>query len=158
MGPNAAEDRGQIEKLLRTYARLLDERRFAEWVDVFTEDGAYLAVTHENLQDQGLLLFKDDGREALKERAAFVMGYYQSERCKTLHVVSNIEVGAASDNEATCSSYFVVYRTAADGLPRLYSCGEYRDRLVRKNGRWLFRERLVVVDNGTLPENFTELL
>jgi 3-phenylpropionate/cinnamic acid dioxygenase small subunit len=158
MNGSAAEDRSEIEKLFRAYARLLDQRRFAEWTDLFTEDGAYLVVTYENLQDQGLLLFKDDGREALKERAAFALGYYQSERCKTLHVVSNVEVDDASGNETICNSYFVVYRTPADGLPQLYSCGEYRDRLVKKTGRWMFRERLVVVDNETLPENFTELL
>src|SRR5258708_2787290 len=118
MSRSPVEDRGQIEKLLRTYARLLDERRFAEWTDLFTEDGAYLVVTYENLQDQGLLLFKDDGREALKERAAFVMGYYQFERCKTLHIVSNVEIGDPSGNETVCNSYFIVCRTPSDGLPR----------------------------------------
>ncbi|HUY19457.1 MAG TPA: nuclear transport factor 2 family protein [Candidatus Binataceae bacterium] len=158
MSRSAEDDRAAIEKLMRTYARLLDERRFAEWIDLFAEDGAYVVVTYENLQDQGLLLFKDDGREALKERAAFVMGYYQFERCKTLHVVSNVDVATPSSDETSSTSYFVIYRTPADGLPRLYSCGEYRDRLVRRNGRWMFQERLAIVDNNTLPENFTELI
>lgn len=158
MVPNDYEDRSEIEKLFRTYCRLLDQGRFAEWVDLFTADGVYLVITHENLQDQGMLLLKDDGRDALKERAAFLMGYYQSERCKTLHTCCNVELGAISGNEATCNSYFVVYRTASDGFPQLHSCGEYRDRLFRENGRWVFRERLVVIDNETLPENFTDLL
>ncbi len=71
----ATEMRAQIEQLLFRCAKLLDERRFPEWVELFTSDGSYSAITSENLHAQGLLLFKDDGHEALKERAAFVMGY-----------------------------------------------------------------------------------
>jgi len=157
MDSEAAEKRIQIEDLLVRYARLLDERRFPEWIELFTDDASYSAITRENLQDKGLLLFKDDGREALKERAAFVMGYYQAARFRTLHTVSNIEIGPSSRDETACSSYFVIYRSPWNGPPELHACGEYRDRLVMIGGGWKFRERLVIVDNGALPQNFTEL-
>jgi 3-phenylpropionate/cinnamic acid dioxygenase small subunit len=158
MNSEATEIRAQLEKLLFRYARLLDECRFPEWVELFSSDGSYIAVTRENFREKGLLLFKDDGRDALKERAAFVMGYYQAARFKTLHVVSNLEIESVSGDEAICNSYFVTYRSPWDGPPELYACGEYRDRLVKTDGGWKFRERLVIVDNGTLPQNFTELL
>jgi 3-phenylpropionate/cinnamic acid dioxygenase small subunit len=153
-----AECRAEIEELLHRYARLLDQERFSEWPDLFTSDGIYSAITYENFKSQGLLLFKDEGREAMKERAAFVMGYFQSQRCKTLHTVSNITLAAPSDEETNCNSYFVIYRSPWNRLPELQACGEYHDRLVKTGGQWKFRERLVIVDNGTLPQNFSDLL
>lgn len=36
-----AAERAEIENLLYTEARLLDERRFDEWLDLFTDDAIY---------------------------------------------------------------------------------------------------------------------
>ena len=153
-----AELRSEIEELLLRYARVLDRRRFTEWPGLFTGDGVYSAITHENFIGGGLLLFKDEGQEALKERVAFIMGYSQSQRSKTLHTVSNITIESSSDSEVTCCSYFVVYRSPWNSLPELHACGEYRDRLIKAAAQWRFRERLAIVDNGVLAQNFLDIL
>ncbi len=75
-----------------------------------------------------------------------------------MHLVSNIEIGPASGNETASNSYFVIYRSPWNGPPELHACGEYRDRLVKTDRGWKFRGRSVIVDNGALPQNFTELL
>jgi 3-phenylpropionate/cinnamic acid dioxygenase small subunit len=152
----AALLRAEIQDALYRHASVLDQRRYYEWVDLFTADGSYSVITYGNLNHQGLFLLKDDGKEAIKERVAYLMGYWQMERGKTLHVVSNIQLTDLKANEARCRSSFVVYRTGEDGVPKLYSCGEYLDVLVKREERWLFRERKVVIDNETLPPNFTE--
>ena len=151
-------DENQIRNLLYDYAHIVDQQRFYEWLDLFTEDGSYSAITYENLQDQGLYLFKDDGKESLKERVTFLMGFWQVGRGKTLHTVSNIQVASLVGGEATANSYFVIYRTGDDGVTQFHACGEYEDRLTRQDGRWLFRQRKVIVDNGVLPSHFTDLL
>jgi 3-phenylpropionate/cinnamic acid dioxygenase small subunit len=147
-----------IRDLLHRYARTVDEQRFHDWLDLFTEDGSYSLMTYENSRDQCLLLFKDDGQEALKERVAYLMGYWQSSRGKTLHTITNIECQPVSETEVRSRSYLVVYRTAEEGVPQLYTCGESQDTLVHQGDGWRFRERRVTVDNGILPPNFTELL
>ena len=151
------QDEDQIKNLLYDYARIVDQQRFYEWLDLFTDDGTYSAITYENFQEQGLYLFKDDGKEAMKERVTFLMGFWQVGRGKTLHAVSNIQA-SIHDDEATANSYFVIYRTGDDGVTQFHACGEYEDQLVRRDERWLFQQRKVIVDNGVLPSHFTDLL
>ena len=40
----------------------------------------------------------------------------------------------------------------------LHAAGRYIDHFDRKDGAWLFKSRLVVVDSNLLPPEFTELL
>ncbi len=161
MSPGADDNEryeDQIRLLLFDCARIIDHQRFLEWLELFTDDGIYSAITYENHQENGLYLFKDDGQESLKERVTFLMGFWQVGRSKTLHTVSNIRITPIGEDEASVNSYFVVYRTADDGVTQFHACGEYEDHLVRQEGRWLFRERKVIVDNGLLPSHFTDLL
>ena len=148
----------QIRDLMFECARLVDHQQFRDWLDLFTEDGSYSAITYENNQENGLYLFKDDGKESLKERATFLMGFWQVGRGKTLHTLSNISITPLEEDEATANSYFVIYRTGDDGVTRFHACGEYEDNLVRQEGRWLFRKRKAIVDNGVLPSHFTDLI
>ena len=147
-----------VRDLLYHYARTVDEQRFHDWLDLFTEDGSYSVMTYENRRDQCLYLLKDDGLEARKERVAYLMGYWQNARGKTLHTIANIVCHPLAEDEVRSRSYLVVYRTGEDGVPQLYACGESEDTLVKQGERWLFRERRVTVDNELLPPNFTELL
>ena len=48
--------------LLYKQARLLDERRYAEWLESFTQQAAYSLVTRENLE------FAEIGRASCRER------------------------------------------------------------------------------------------
>ena len=148
----------QIRALMFECARLVDHQRFREWLDLFTEDGSYSAITYENNRENGLYLFKDDGKESLKERVTFLMGFWQVGRGKTLHTLSNISITPLQDDEASANSYFVIYRTGDDGVTRFHACGEYEDHLVRQDGRWLFKKRKAIVDNGILPSHFTDLI
>ena len=148
----------EIIALLHHAARLADERRFEEWVGLFSEDGSYSAITHENFHDQGLYLFKDDGIEALKERAIFLMGFWKVPRGKTLHTITNIEVEPRDADSVTARSYFTLFRTGDMEHSELHACGEYQDEFVRAHGQWLFKQRRVIVDSNVLPPKFTELL
>lgn len=148
----------QIVSLIHRAARLADERRFLEWMELFAPDGVYAAITWENLNHKGLYLFKDIGRLALQERVGFLMGFWQVPRARTLHLVGNIELTSLEDDSAAALSNFIITRTADLEHSELHASGQYRDRFVRAEGRWLFAEREVVVDSNLLPPEFTELL
>ena len=152
------ELKSEIEKALFNYARTLDEQRFHDWIELFTEDGTYSVMTYDNQQDQGLYLLQDEGREALKERAAYALGFWQAPRGKMLHAISNIDAEVVSAGEVSVRSYLIVYRTEREADSQFHTCGSADDVLVNQDGRWLFKRRAVVVDNGILPPNFTELL
>lgn len=107
----------------------------------------------------GLRLFRDVGRAALHERVAFLMGLLQTPRGKTLHLVSNIEVSDGDGpDRASAVSNFIIARTDELEHTKLHAAGRYLDRLERRDGQWLFKERLAVVDSNLLPPQFTELL
>jgi 3-phenylpropionate/cinnamic acid dioxygenase small subunit len=149
----------EILTLIRQAARCADEQRFLDWMDLFTDDGRYGAITHENFASTGLHLFKDNGKRALHERVSFLMGLWQVPRAKTLHLITNTEVEAdASGQRATAASNFLMTRTADMEHAKLHACGRYLDRFEKQGGRWLFSERIVVVDSNLLPAEFTELL
>ena len=148
----------EITQLMYRYARLADQLRYHEWLDLFTEDGIYTAITLENDRGQGLALFTDYGKERMKERVAFWMGFWAADRGKTLHQVSNVEVTDVTGDQARAVSYFVIYRTADDGESKLYACGEYQDELAHGPQGWRFQKRRGVVDADVLPSQFSDLL
>ncbi len=148
-----------VVSLIHRAARLSDERRYLEWRELFTQDGEYSAITHENHAYKGLRLFRDVGQAALHERVAFLMGVLQTPRGKTVHLVSNIEVIAGeTPDTASARSSFLITRTAEMEHTILHAAGIYLDAFERHDGKWLFKSRLVIVDSNLLPAAFTELL
>jgi 3-phenylpropionate/cinnamic acid dioxygenase small subunit len=145
--------------LIYKAARLIDDRKYMEWLELFTEDGEYSAITHENLNHKGLRLYRDVGKPMIYERVAYLMGVWQVPRGKTLHLVTNTEVSAGEhENTVQAVSNFIVTRTADLEHTVMHAAGRYVDRLERQGGVWLFKDRLAVVDSNLLPGEFTELL
>jgi 3-phenylpropionate/cinnamic acid dioxygenase small subunit len=145
--------------LVYKVARLADDRKYTEWMELFTDDGEYSAITYENLTHKGLRLFRDVGKTAIYERVAFLMGVWQVPRGKTIHLVSNVEVFAGEhENTVQAMSNFIVTRTADLEHTVLHAAGRYVDRLERRDGVWLLKDRLAIVDSNLLPGEFTELL
>jgi 3-phenylpropionate/cinnamic acid dioxygenase small subunit len=155
---DAATERAIVALIYRA-ARLTDDRKYMEWMELFAEDGEYSAITHENLTHKGLRLYRDVGKAAIYERVAFLMGVWQVPRGKTIHLVSNTEVSATEDeNTVRAVSNFIVTRTADLEHTVLHAAGRYVDCFERRAGAWLIKDRLAIVDSNLLPGEFTELL
>ena len=96
-------DREPFELFLIHEGRLLDERRFEEWAELFTEDGHYWvpSVPDQESPFQYASLFFDD-RQLMKtriDRLRHPRIHIQTPPSRTLHMVSNIVVDEA-DNAA----------------------------------------------------------
>src|SRR6185503_17934930 len=100
----------EVSQTLYRYARAIDEQRFLDWLDMFTDDGRYGVMTYENAQEQGMYLHRET-KEGMKIRAAHLLGVWQNPRGKTLHSFSNIEIDDVTDDQVTVQSCFIVYRT-----------------------------------------------
>ena len=88
--------RAEIEEFLYREARLLDERRFEEWMNLFAEDGYYWVPAAPDQKDpyDGVSIFFDD-REVMKtrlERLDHPRIHSQTPASRTMHAVSNIEI------------------------------------------------------------------
>lgn len=146
-----------IHTLILRAARLADEQKFLEWMDLFVDECRYSAITLENYEAMGLCLYTDVGKRALHERVAWLMGLWQVPRGKTLHMVTNVEIEANGDSASAISS-FLITRTQELEHSKLHACGRYHDKFERRDGVWLFKERQAIVDSNMLPGEFTELL
>ena len=135
--PSAAAgiDRAAFETFLIQEARLLDERRFREWMELFAEDGTYwvpAAPDQASPFDQASLFYDD--RELMKtrvERLEHPRIHVQTPPSRTAHLVGNVLLEQADEAKGEyvvgSTVLMVEYR---DEAQRLFA-GRQRHRLRR---------------------------
>jgi 3-phenylpropionate/cinnamic acid dioxygenase small subunit len=164
----------EIEQFLYREARLLDDRRFEAWLDLFTDDVRYwmpvrtsryprrsraIAVLdpdrydEEELSKDGELGIFDETKETLGRRVARLdtgMAWAEDPPSRTRHLVSNVEVEPGdTEGEIRVYSNFVVYRTRAETEQDFY-VGARRDTLRRVDGAWRIARRTIILDQNVL--------
>jgi ethylbenzene dioxygenase subunit beta len=141
----------EVEQFLYREARLLDERRFDAWRDLFTDDGEYWAPTAHGQAspDERVSLFYDtrSTMAARISRLSHPAVHAQTPLSHTVHMVSNIELdGADESNQAlrVYATFFMgEYRHTE---PRWYS-GRYEYTLKRVgSGLKIARKKVVLVN------------
>jgi benzoate/toluate 1,2-dioxygenase beta subunit len=97
----SALDRSVFETFLYAEARLLDERRFRDWMALFAEDGTYWvpAVADQDSPFNQVSLFYDD-RALMKtrvDRLEHPRIHIQTPPSRTAHLIGNVMLDAADD-------------------------------------------------------------
>ncbi len=130
------------------YAQAIDADELERWPGFFTEDCVYRITHHEN-EREGLPagLVYADSRAMLEDRIAALREANIYERQRYRHLLGLPVLQAAADDGATACTPFMVARIMATGETTLFATGEYRDRLVRQDGRLLLAERVAVCDS-----------
>src|SRR6202140_5115390 len=146
-----------VEQFLYREARLLDERRFHEWLQLFTDDIRYWMVTRSNLYarsskaiailnpgrntdenaDEDGLAILDETKKTLEGRVARLetgMAWAEDPPSRTRHLIANIEVApGGTPSEFGVYSNFIVYRNRSETEQDFY-VGTRRDTLRRVDG------------------------
>jgi 3-phenylpropionate/cinnamic acid dioxygenase small subunit len=146
-----AELHFEVQQFLVDYQHILNERRYDDWYSLFALDASYSVINIENLNDQGMFLLRDDGSEALKERVAWIKGYWQIPPTRVFRTLSNLRIGGETATGIDCWSSFVAYRTTHDGVTELLVCGQYHDVLTRTYAGLRIATHDVILENGVLP-------
>ena len=98
-------DREAFQDFLFHEARLLDERRFREWMALFTDDGVYWVPASPDQKSpltQASLFYDDRPLMATRiERLEHPLIHVQSPPSQTVHLVSNIAVREADETAGT---------------------------------------------------------
>jgi len=144
-------DHREIECFLMHEARLLDERRFDDWMELFTEDGVYWVPARpgqENPNDESSLFYDD--RRLMTTRIARLNRpgmHSQNPPSRCCHLVSNVLVEQADGDGAeilvTSNAIMVEYRQDDQ---RLFA-GKNTHRLVRVDREFRIREKKVELIN-----------
>lgn len=125
------EDREAIRLLLRDYGRLLDERRFDEFGQLFTAEGEYVAGG----TTRGPKAIADGLRRTF---AGNSLGLGEP----NFHVLFNERITLAGATAVSTSQSFFV-APGDDGAPRIVMMASYEDTLVKTPAGWRFAKRVV---------------
>ena len=164
----------EVEQFLYREARLLDERRFHEWLDLFTDDVRYWMTGRSNrypasskaitatgpdgpgatgpFEEESLAIL-DETKVTLRGRVARLdtgMAWAEDPPSRTRHIITNIEVtpGDAA-SEVTVYSNFMVYRNRTETEQDFY-VGARQDVLRRVDRSWKIARRKLILDQNVL--------
>ena len=164
----------EVEQFLYREARMLDDRKFHEWLEILADDIRYWMPVRskrypvnskaisildgsryeENeLSKEGELAIMDEDKDSLRRRVERLdtgMAWAEDPPSRTRHVVSNGEVEpGANDSELKVYSNFIMYRTRAETEVDFY-VGAREDVLRREGGSFKVVYRKIILDQTVL--------
>ena len=151
-------------------AWLLDERRFKEWLNPFTDDVLYFMPRrknvlrrelHREVTSLGDLAILEEDRRYLEMRVARLetgMAWAEDPPSRTRHLIGNLEATSIENGEVSARTAFLVYRSHLETDHQLLS-GSREDVLRQVDGAWKVARRTIVLDaNVLLDKNLSVFL
>jgi 3-phenylpropionate/cinnamic acid dioxygenase small subunit len=157
----------EVEDFLYREADLLDERRYEEWLDLFTEDAHYWMPLRRNVpRDTPEREFTrpgadanwfDEGKDTLRRRVRQILtGIHWAEEppSRICHIISNVQLvqeipSGPTPSEVGVRSRFIVYRNRVE-TETDFLVGKREDLLRREDGDWRIARRKIVLDQSVL--------
>lgn len=157
----------EVEAFLYAEAELLDERRYEDWLALFTDDARYWMPIRRNVPPdtpereftrEGVdVNWFDEGKDTLSRRVAQIRtGVHWAEEppSRLCHMITNVQILRAAPpgpapRELAVKSRFLVYRNRVETETDLL-VGKREDLLRRLDGRWRIARRRIVLDQSVL--------
>jgi len=160
-------------ELMQFYIReawLLDERKFQEWLGLFTEDVLYFMPRRKNVPRReshrevtlpGDLALIEDDKRYLEMRVARLetgMAWAEDPPSRARHLVGNLVAEPLDGGDVQAKTAFLVYRSHLETDQQLFA-GSREDVLRRVDGAWKVAKRTIVLDaNVLLDKNLSIFL
>jgi 3-phenylpropionate/cinnamic acid dioxygenase small subunit len=160
-------------ELMQFYTReawLLDDRKYKEWLDLFTEDVLYFMPRRKNVHRRELqreltplgdLAILEEDKRYLEMRVARLdtgMAWAEDPPSRTRHLIGNLEARVLESGEVEARTAFLVYRSHLETDAQLIS-GCREDILRKVNDGWQVARRTIVLDaNVLLDKNLSVFL
>jgi 3-phenylpropionate/cinnamic acid dioxygenase small subunit len=130
-----AREKEAIAELIARYNYAIDHNDFQGWADCFALEGIFDGMVGQYAAHGELDRFTAD----VKKLTATTPNLR--------HYVTNIQT-EVNGNEARSRCFLMMTSTSKEGGTKVVIAGEYEDKLVKRNGRWLFTERKVHLDGA----------
>ena len=142
----------EIDRLNSAYAQILDDERFEEFPELFVEDCLYRVVPRENhLLGLPIAVIHCESKGMIKDRVHAARESTMAEPRTLRHFVTNIRILEAGDAAIRAQASVLIVQTMINRMTEIVLSGFYLDRIVRSDGRLLFKERLCIYDSLLLP-------
>jgi len=151
---DAAALRPALEDFYAEYLGCLNEERFEEWPEFFTEDCLYKIVPRENFE-RGLPLatwlceskgYLKDRVVAIRKTAVYAPRYIR-------RIVSGIRILRQDRDEIEVRADYAALETLLDELTRVFNVGVYHDVIARGDDGLKFRQKICVFDSTLVPNS-----
>ena len=147
----------EVEQFLYHEARLLDDRKFDEWLDLLTNDIHYWmpirrTTTMREIENEftapGAMAFFDDDKTYLTIRVKKMSAgnaWSEDPPSRTRHFVSNISIVEIQGDDITIDADFHLYRTRLDSEEDSW-LGRRKDVLRRVDGNFMIACRHIFLE------------
>jgi 3-phenylpropionate/cinnamic acid dioxygenase small subunit len=147
--------RAQAEDFCYREARLLDDRRFTEWAELFTSDCVYWVPANPDGGHPGeeVAIALSDHRRLL-DRVAYLetgVAWAQEPPSRTSRMLSNVEVWYGDDGDVRVRSNFVIWEYRLGALQALP--GWQIHRVAVEESGWRIKWKIVTLlqSDGAIP-------
>jgi len=141
-----------VRELLDEYAERIDSERYEDWLELFTEDSIYQVIPRENVeQNLPASLIYCSNKNVLRDRIVSLLNANEFNPHYDRHIISGVRVTEEQEGVWQVGANYAVFQTNLEGQSKLFSVGRYADKVVRQDGRLLFREKRVMVDSFSVP-------
>lgn len=151
----------EVEQFYTGEAMLLDDRRFEEWAELFTEDTHYFMPIRrtrsrreidKEFTQPGEMAFFDDDKPTLNMRVQKLLSgtaWAEDPPSRTRHIVTNVFVAEDRGDELDVRSNFILYRTRLKS-EELTWIGSRKDVLRRTEGNFKIAKRHIFLEQTLL--------
>jgi anthranilate 1,2-dioxygenase small subunit len=141
----------RVGALYTTYARLIDDGRYDDWLALFVEGCEYRVSPRENLvRGLPLPLIVCDTKDKLRDRIMSLQHANIYNIHTPRHLVANVVVVHDGVDGIEAEADFAVFQTDQEGESRLFVVGRYLSRLVEVNGALCFARQHAVLDTAAV--------
>ena len=145
-----------VEQFLYRQADILDERRWEEWLALFTDDGIYwmpASATQDTGEGQPNIFWEDHYLMDMRiRRVEHPYAHSQEAGHRTSHVVSNVMIQSEKDDEIIATSRFHMVEYRLDD--QRYFGGRYTHTLSRTKAGLKIRLQRVDLVNVEGPFDY----
>ena len=148
------ELRFALDDLYARYVACLDEARFDDWPEFFTEDCVYRVTPRENFdRNLPLATIAAESRDMLRDRAYGIQNTLYHQPYYQRHIVSGLFIRDQIDGAIRTQANYAVFRTRQNAISEVYNVGRYIDTVVDEAGTLRFKEKICVFDSELIPNS-----
>jgi uncharacterized protein (TIGR02246 family) len=128
-------NKAEIAELIARYNAAIDDGDIQGWANCFAPEGVF----------DGMIGRFAAHREL--DRFTAAVKNLTTTTPNLRHYVTNI-LTEVNGSEARSRCFLLMTSTSKEGGAKIAIAGQYKDRLVKRDGRWLFLERKVLIDGA----------
>jgi dibenzofuran dioxygenase beta subunit len=154
-----------VEQFMYREARLLDERRFDAWLDLFADDVTYWMPARETRPADDKISAADelaliaDDKPFLVQRVARLqspLAHAERPPSRTRRFISNIEIVGEANGAIEVHSNLLLYQSRLERTESMF-VGKREDTIRRKGDSFEIAARKVLLDQTLLPRSLSVL-